>query len=75
MAGQLRLPKMVRAGDEGRCFPGYQEMYNHCTVSPVPDHCPSVPLVPGCGEIFEEDHLIRCVCVQWEGGGWRVWHV
>ena len=24
---------------------------------------PSVPLIPGSGELVEADHLIRCVCV------------
>jgi len=29
------------------------------SLLPLPDHCPSVPLVPGCGEVIEADHLIR----------------
>lgn len=40
-----------------------------CLCTLFPDHYPSVPLVPGCGEIVEEDHLIRCVYMQWEDGG------
>ena len=53
----------MKAGVRGEGVSQDTRRCNHCTVSPVPDHCPSVPLVPGCGEIFEEDHLIRCVCV------------
>ena len=54
-------PTVAETAEDGRPIvpkQGYQEII-FCSSLPPSDRAPSVPLVPGAGEIVEMDHIIR----------------